>query len=322
MFGSNKKEKSKAAWDASANARTLPFSLEQNTDQLVSALYGSNFGFAVWDPDLNLITANPRYSDIHKIRSDFLEPGINARTIMSDLKDRGILSANSDASKLAEFISSKLKTEGTMVSLTNFVDGTILEVTADLLPDGNIVTFLRDASHEKIQERKWEAREKNLNDHVDALNNIHNLVAQPNAFDKISEMMGTLLQLDRCAIWKGDSKTGAASTLSNYNVERGCHEPQVFYQLSKSDAYMSFLQNSSFLAVDDMEKHAVGLEFQDEFATFGQAIKASLDIPIIYANQPIGLLNCMCFDQTRRWLPEEILIATTVAQQISYLVKS
>jgi len=321
MFGLIKKEKSKAAWDASANVRTPSLSLEQNTDQLVSALVGSNFGFAIWDPDLNLITANPRYPDIHKVRSDFLKPGINAQTIMADLKGRGILSANADPSKLVEYISNKLKTEGTMVSFTNFVDGTVLEVTADLLPDGNIVTFLRDASHEKIQERKWEAREKKLNDYVDALTNIENLLAQPNPFDEISKMMGTLLQLDRCAIWKGNAKTGTAATLSNYNVVLERLEPQVSYQLGTSDAYMSFLQNSSFLAVDDMEKHAVGLDFQGEFETFGRTIKACLDIPIMDTNQPIGLLNCMCFDHTRRWLPEEILIATTVTEKISHLVK-
>ncbi len=323
MFGLGKKDRDTEQDDLRTSAEEISISaksldLSDNTEQLAAALEGSNFGFALWDPDLNLIAANPRYPDIHKIRSELLKPGINARDLMADLKVRGILAPNADPIKLAEFISHKLQTTGTLLSQVEFTDNTVLEITADLLPGGNIVTFLRDASHEKAMDRKWENHKTRLQSFEELLTEMPKFIAGSSALNIITQRVADLLKVDRCVIWTGDMDAGVARSISHYNRPLGAQDEAVEFSMKTTNAFNALLSNSSILAIDDMKTHVLGLDLQDD-RTFGKTVKAFLAIPILQNGRTIGLISCVALDQPRDWQSDEKLFLAAIAAQLPSL---
>lgn len=325
MFGLGKKDRDIQQDDLRTSAEEIGISaksldLSNNTEHLAAALEGSNLGFALWDPDLNLIAANPRYPDIHKIRSELLRPGINARDLMADLKVRGILTPNADPIKLAEFISHKLQTTGTLLSQVEFTDNTALEITADLLPGGNIVTFLRDASHERAMDRKWENHKTRLQSYEDLLNEMQQIISGSSPFDVITQRVADLLKVDRCVIWTGGMDTGVARSISHYNRPLGNQDEAVEFSMKTTGAFNALLSNSSILAIDDMKNHVLGLDLQDD-RTYGETVKAFLAIPILENRQPVGLISCVALDQPRNWQSDEKLFLAAIAGQLPSVPK-
>jgi GAF domain-containing protein len=324
MFGLGKKENEFSREDICADPEKTrissdSLSLIDNTDHITAALDGSNYGFAIWDEALNMICCNPRYPDIHKVREELLQPGINARELMIDLKKQGILSPNADPTKLAEYIATQLSTCGTLLSNVEFTDGTILEITADRLPDGNIVTFLRDASHEKNLEKEWKARETRLRAFAETLGNFHHFLASETPLHEVTKSVGTQLGVDRCSVWIGDFTAGVSRSISLFNHDTGGQDSPLEFSLKTTEALNALLQNSSILAIDDLKNHVLALDIADD-RTYGDTVKAFLAVPIIVDGQPLGLISCVALKQPRTWTDDEKIFVTAIAGHMAPLV--
>lgn len=304
--------------DTVSPTKGLYLNSPENDRLLAAALQHGVYAFALWDRDLNLIAANRRYPDLHKIPEEMLHEGINALEIMSSLKARGLLSGNTDPEKLARYIARELASAGQLVTHVSFTDGTVLEISAERMTDGNFVTFLRDASHQHMKERKWDKRETRADAYTAAISTFNALNPADDglrpALDEVTRTIATLLDVDRCVIWTLNPSGETAQARSCFMKDTG-HTLLPDITMDKAEIYASVLRASEIMAIPDLEKHIVSAEYNGDAPDAVKA-RAKLDATIRLFGQPVGSLSCLDQTRPRYWKPEDKLFVMAAAARI------
>lgn len=312
---------------ASKNLSTSALNVHSGGESVLlqNALEHGIYGIALWDEEFNLIRANRQYADLHKIPSTLLTPGRNLLAIMQNLKSRGILTADTDPTKLKEHISHTLASIGHLTSVIKFSDGTFLEISAERLSNGCIVAYLRNATREKILSKAARENEKKTEKYADAITcfPIPSNQDGPSTFaehtNQITKTVATLLSVDWCIVWTRSEILNEAAAVSAYQHATQSHIHIDTMVLPDLGSYLAALETSQIIAIDDLDNHAYG-RIHGNRAPLDDYAHASIDIPFRKNNLIMGVLSCLDTKSARRWTAADKMFVMSAASRIGELM--
>jgi PAS fold/GAF domain len=299
----------------------------ENAALISTAFEHGIYGIALWDEEFNLITANSQYSDLHKIPKALLTPGTNLLTVMNDLKTRGVLTADTDPATLKAHISLTLATTGQLTSAIRFSDGTFLEISAERMSNGCIVAYLRNATREKVLAREAREKEKRTETYADAIASFAMPAADERAatvsarLNHVTETVATLLPVDWCVVWTKSDTLNEAAAASTYQRATQSHIDIENTVLPDLAGYLTILETSPVIAIDDLDKHAFG-QVHGNRAPLDDYAYASIDIPFRQNGRIMGVLSCLDTQGARNWSAADKMFASAAASHIGSLMSS
>ncbi len=300
---------------------------DENAALIATALEHGIYGMALWDKEFNLIAANSRYSDLHKIPKTLLTPGTNLLTVMQDLKTRGVLTADTDPVTLKAHISQTLATTGQLTSAIKFSDGTFLEISAERMSNGCIVAYLRNATRERILVQEAREKEKRTETYANAIAGFtlptpdESTATTRAGLHHITKTVATLLPVDWCVVWTRSNTLNEAAAASTYQHATGSHLQIENMILPDLVEYLAILETSQVIAIDDLDKHAFG-QVHGNRAPLDDYAYASIDIPFRQNGRIMGVLSCLDTQRARNWSAADKLFAAAAASHIGSLMSS
>jgi Na+/proline symporter/signal transduction histidine kinase/CheY-like chemotaxis protein len=145
--------------------------IQYNREILQTALDHVRQGIAVFDKDLQLICWNRQFGDILDLPPSLIRVGVGLAEILRFNSRRG----NVDAERIEDFVQAQIEryVSGNAPFLERFAEGMVIEVRANRMPDGGIVTTFTDitASVEAAEalERSNETLERRVRERTEEL---------------------------------------------------------------------------------------------------------------------------------------------------------
>ncbi len=297
------------------------------TNVIASAFQYGIYGISIWDRNFNLITANSQYADLHKIPSTLLTPGSPLRSIMHNLKARGVLSPDSEPDHLIEFIKNTLAEKGQLTSNIRFSDDTVLEISAERMANGNIAAYLRNATREKMLTKQARLETSRAEAYVNAITRFPvktDNISSPNGkvqIDQVTRTIATLMEIDWCVVWTTSNVLNEAAALSAYRAVSGIHTQIDNLILPDLVEYIAIMETSRVIAIHDTGKHAFG-KVQGSRAPLGEHAHAVLDTPIREDGKIIGVLSCLDTSKARNWTASDKMFALSAASHLGCLMST
>ena len=298
----------------------------ENAALIATAFEHGIYGIALWDEEFNLITANRQYADLHKIPNTFLTPGTSLLAVTQNLKDRGVLTEDTDPEKLKDHIARTLAATGQLTASIKLTDGTFLETSAERLSNGCTVAYLRNATRERIFAKKAYKREKRIEAYADAIAKFpvafeDKITASRSALiNQITQTVATLLSVDWCIVWTRSETLNEATAASTYQNSTQSHIEIDDMILADRGDYLAVLETSQVIAIDDLE-YAFG-PAKGDGAPLDEHAHASLDVPFRKNGRIMGVLSCLDTQSTRSWGAEDKILASAAASHIGSLMSS
>jgi len=299
----------------------------ETSSTIANAFQYGIYGIAVWDEDFDLIAANRQYADLHKIPSTLMKPGTNLLSIMYNLKTRGVLSAESDPDELMEVIQSTLLETGQLTSYIRLSDETILQISAEVMENGNTVAYMRNATRDKMLTKKAREAEKKAEAYSDAIAKFPLTTSKtssagyPQEIDEITRSVASLSEVDWCVVWMRSRVLNEAAAASAYQRATGKHIKIENLVLPDLGAYLAVLETSRVIAIDDLDKHAYG-QAHGNRAPLDDYAYASIDTPFHRNGRVMGVLSCIDTKGARSWSATDKMFAMSAATHIGNLIST
>jgi len=141
------------------------------------------------------------------------------------------------------------------------------------------------------------------------------------SFQKLTEVVATILNCDRASIWLSDHNSLNWFCHNIFDLKNQRHSLGQKINLSQYPNYYQHLQNDSFLYVFDIEKDERIKEIKAEYLTPFQ-IKTILQIPLRYLGKIIGILSLDFREKLTNLTLEEQSFARSIADIISLTIES
>ncbi|WOF74694.1 PAS-domain containing protein [Parvibaculaceae bacterium PLY_AMNH_Bact1] len=285
------------------------------------------YGIAIWDLHFNLIAANRQYADLHKIPSTLLTPGSSLRSIMHNLKVRGVLSTDTDPDALMEIIQSTLAETGQLTSYIRFSDDTILEISAERASNGDTVAYLRNATRDKMLTNKAREAQKKAEAYSNAIAQFPLRATKtsstdyPQEIDQITHCVASLLEVDWCVVWARSAILNEATAASAYQRATDQHIKIENLVLPDLGAYLAVLETSRVIAIDDLDKHAFG-QAHGNRAPLDEYAYASIDTPFRRNGRIMGVLSCIDTKGARSWTATDKMFVMSAVSHIGNLMST
>ncbi len=137
---------------------------------------------------------------------------------------------------------------------------------------------------------------------------------------QITEISSLTLNISRVSVWIYQKNQTELDCLDLYSLKNKNHTSELNINGKKNLNYLKVLQSNKILAIDDVEKNDITLEFRENYLK-PLNIKSMLDISIKSEGKIIGIVSYEQTNKIKKWSQDEMDFSKAISNSISLLLE-